>query len=803
MPKVQFQGYAQGKGFSSIDPGYAELSRTREKFQEDLSNVKDQQRKAEQRDANAEANLERVMRNEEANRKEIYIEDKVISTRERALDKNRSIETENFKAKQKEREQKLKDFESIIGFSKTALESVNEIRKKNWDATADQAYNYYMTHGLSIEDQIKLDLIEDKNWQTGQNFELEAQRLQEEGYTHQEVSYVRGKNKAADYGRLKAYSVMAGNQFGAWANAQLAKMDHKTPEQKQAALEVLRIEYLKAHNLYGVSSDFLNPMFTKMRSASDQIIGTAQLQESIQLGEQRVTQANEVLMGFIDNPESRSNALLGLYQANSMRLDARGLRISPTQSKQFTFESLADIDNFPSDEAVMELLRKTKFAGQNKSWADANPEQVRDLILKRTKARKLKDQNTKLVIDAKKKEEKETFKAFLDDPTRWNGDQRVVQQGIDQLRASGHTTEELAEFLPYLDQSVQGRNDGDYHLSHINGLIEDHRLTTEDLKGPFVPQALKSKHWKKATENEAIFKAAKIKQNIKPALKTALRNALKLESLDSKSHSSLEQALYHAETEFREQLLNDVTAKDALQNVIDDIKKGIGKFSVVNPGDKGADPLMSFFGSFVPGSHQNAAKVTPTATTDERIRVIDKVDADPNILTKELLIHPERLTEIRDAIANGKSYRLPEICFDLSQADPERFGSPLDVWHTQLKAADLDSLGLKIENFSETLFRDTDEPLGKKMLKNLKTKADLRKVLQTTYNPSSVRDPRYMSPNVVKAMAKTTTPDQFILDDFIHSPDPQAREILKNDDDYGYIIKEGYKTGSFYNYSIR
>ena len=72
--------------------------------------------------------------------------------------------------------------------------------------------------------------------------------MQEEGYTHQEVSYVRGKNKAADYGRLKAYSVMAGNQFGAWANAQLAKMDYKTPEQKQAALEVLRIEYLKAHN---------------------------------------------------------------------------------------------------------------------------------------------------------------------------------------------------------------------------------------------------------------------------------------------------------------------------------------------------------------------------------------------------------------------------------------------------------------------------------------------------------------------------------------------------------------------------
>ena len=138
----------------------------------------------------------------------------------------------------------------------------------------------------------------------------------------------------------------------------------------------------------------------------------------------------------------------------------------------------------------------------------------------------------------------------------------------------------------------------------------------------------------------------------------------------------------------------------------------------------------------------------------------------------------------------------------MSQADPERFGSPLDVWHTQLKAADLDSLGLKIENFQATLFRDTNEPLGKKMLKNLKTKADLRKVLQTTYNPSSIRDPRFMSPNVVKAVAKTTNPEQFVLEDFIHNPDSQTREILKNDDDYTYIIEEGFKTGSFYNYSL-
>jgi len=804
MAKVQFQGYAQGKGFSSIDPGYAELSRTREKFQEDLSNVKDQQRKAEQRDAEAEANLERVMRDEEANRKEIYIEDKVISTRERALEKNRSTFTQNFKAKQAESEQKLKDFESIIGFSKTALESVNEIRKKNWEATADQAYNYYMTHGLSIEDQIKLDLIEDKNWQTGHNFELEAQRLQEEGYTHQEVRYVRGKNKAADYGRLKAYSVMAGNQFGAWANAQLAKMDYKTPEQKQAALEVLRIEYLKAHNLYGVSSDFLNPMFTKMRSASDRIIGTAQLQESIEFSKTRVNQAKEVFMGAVDlTEENQVNAFLGLHQANSMLLNENGQRLSKAEWKQKTFDDLADIDNLPNDNYVLNVLKKTKYLDQNTNWHDANKEHVRDLMVKRTKAKQLRDTNTKLVVEAKKKEEKETFKAFLDDPTRWNGDQRVVQQGIDQLRASGHTTEELAEFLPYLDQSVQGRNDGDYHLSHINGLIEDHRLTTADLKGPFVPQNLKDKHWQKAVENEAIFKAAKIEDNVIPAIKDQLKSSLKLLTIDNTTHSSFNLAKYHAETEFRGLLLDGVSAEDALTKVLDNIEKGRGKFNVINPGDKGALPIQSFFGAFVPGSHKNAAQVTPTTTTDEIIKVLDEVIPDPSLVTKKLLIHPERLKELRDDIKAGRSYRLPRICFELSQGDPALFGSPLDVWQAQLKAANLEDHGLKIDDFTPTLFRDTTDPLGKKMLTNLRNKADVRKILQVTYKPNSVRDPRFMSPNVVKSLGKIAKPELYYLDDFYKPFDTQVNEILKTDSDYSYEIKEGYKTGTFYNYSIR
>ena len=565
----------------------------------------------------------------------------------------------------------------------------------------------------------------------------------------------------------------------------------QTVEQKQAALEKLRIQYLKAHKLYGVSADFLDPMFTKMRNSSDRIVNAAKLERSVEFSARRTKEKEEVLLAY-KNGQSLNEYFIQIDR----QLKPDGSEYTKTEAKQLVFDKLLDVNAF-SDEDVLKLL-DTPLLHQEGTWGSSNPEQVRDLLYQRALNKETRDNNTKVIVEQKKKEERQALKAFFDDPTKWNGDRRIAQKGIDTLRKSGHTVEEVAEFLPYLDQSIQGRNDGDYWTAQINGLIEDKRLTTEDLKGPFVPKDLKDKHYTKALENEAIFKAAKIKDNVIPAIEDQLKSSLKLETIDKTTHSSFNLALYHAETEFREQILDGVSAKDALTNVLDDIKNGVGKFNVINPGDKGALPRMSFFGAFVPGSHKNAAQVTPTITTDERVRVIDEVITDPSLVTKKLLIHPERLKELRDDIKAGRSYRLPQICFDLSQGDPALFGSPLDVWQSQLKAANLEDHGLKIDDFTPTLFRDTTDPLGKKMLTNLRTKADIRKILQVTYKPSSVRDPRFMSPNVVKSLGKIAKPELYYLDDFYKPFDTQVNEILKTDSDYSYEIKGGFEAGTWY-----
>ena len=792
MAKAQFQGYARGKGYTSIDPGYIALTRQSEKQQRELAGLKENQKEARERDLKAEAMLERSQQIEGANRKDINIEQQVLSTQEQALRTNRDQVTRNFNAELKKQEQKAEDLKSILNFSQTAVKAFQEYNKKTWDNTAESAYNYYMQHGLSTEDQIQMDLMEDYNWRGGETLENVADQMREEGYPHEEVMYVRGKNSASDYGRLKAYSVMAGEQFGTWATGKLSEMENvQTVEQKQAALEKLRIQYLKAHKLYGVSADFLDPMFTKMRNSSDRIVNAAKLERSVEFSARRTKEKEEVLLAY-KNGQSLNEYFIQIDR----QLKPDGSEYTKTEAKQLVFDKLLDVNAF-SDEDVLKLL-DTPLLHQEGTWGSSNPEQVRDLLYQRALNKETRDNNTKVIVEQKKKEERQALKAFFDDPTKWNGDRRIAQKGIDTLRKSGHTVEEVAEFLPYLDQSIQGRNDGDYWTAQINGLIEDKRLTTEDLKGPFVPKDLKDKHYTKALENEAIFKAAKIKDNVIPAIEDQLKSSLKLETIDKTTHSSFNLALYHAETEFREQILDGVSAKDALTNVLDDIKNGVGKFNVINPGDKGALPRMSFFGAFVPGSHKNAAQVTPTATTDERVRVIDEVITDPSLVTKKLLIHPERLKELRDDIKAGRSYRLPQICFDLSQGDPALFGSPLDVWQSQLKAANLEDHGLKIDDFTPTLFRDTTDPLGKKMLTNLRTKADIRKILQVTYKPSSVRDPRFMSPNVVKSLGKIAKPELYYLDDFYKPFDTQVNEILKTDSDYSYEIKGGFEAGTWY-----
>ena len=800
--KITPELQAVGKGFSNIDPGYAKLTRMREDDNQNIANLKEAERERRERDLTAEANLERIQKTEEANLKDIYIEDKVLDTREKALKVNAGIFEDNFKREQKGDEYKAAEVQHLLtDLAPKAFANIQTIQRGNWDRDQKKSTAFHLKHGLSLDEQIELDLLEEHQWAKGEELELLADQLREEGYTIEEEMYVRGRNSASDYGRLKAYSIIVGNKFEAWAFNQLPKMEADTAAQKEAAMEILADKYLEVHNLKGISADFLEPMFQKMRASTSKIVNGARRSESIQESKERSAQHIEVLAAAYNTPTGGA-ALNNLFRQKTREVGADGRSLSPGEAKLAVFQDLQNINNFPSDADVYKLLNETKLTHMNKTWAAANPELVQDLMNQRRIKKENKATVSKAVLDAKKVEERAEFKAFLDDPTRYNGDARVVQQGIDQLFASGHTAEDLAPFLVYLDQSVQGRADGDYWREHINELALNNTLSTEDLTGPYVPTDLKNKYWKQAAQNDQLFSTIDLKSIVKDDIGGALRAALKEDSLTTALHPSFEKAKNHAELEFRKEFLrNGGDAAKALQNIELKIKNGTGKYSVIEPGKQEiANGVTSFFASFTPGNHDNAPPILNVSTFAERQKIKQRVAKDPTLLHRDLLVKPEKLRDIAKAIKEGRSYRLPEVFYEISGYNPNVMGSPIDIWTQQIKAAEdlgyLEKMNLKIEDFKGTMFRDSKDPLGKEIIQNLRTKADFRKVLQLTYKPDSAQDPKYMSPLVGGTVTNTLPP--VYTEEIPVVVDNETLQFLKDSDDFDYDIQEGTNVGRFY-----
>ena len=804
--KITPELQAVGKGFSNIDPGYTKLTRMREDDNQNIANLKEAERERRERDLTAEANLDRIQKTEEANLKDIYIEDKVLDTREKALKVNKSIFEDNFEAQQKIDKYKAAEVQSFLTeLAPKAIEDIKSNQLKDWDATQKWSTNFHLRHGLTLDEQIELDLLEEYQWAKGEELEKVADQLRLDGYTLEEEMFVRGKNSASDYGRLKAYSILAGNQFYDWAIQQLPNMEADTVEQKQAAMEILQDKYLEIHKLKGISADFLEPMFQKMRGGTDKIINGAVRSRSIQQSKERSAEHIEVLAAAY-NTTSGGAALNNLFTQKTREVGADGRSLSPGEAKLAVFKDLQNITNFPNDADVYKLLNETKLTHMNKTWAAANPELVQDLMNQRRIQKTSKANVAKEVLTAKRTEERAEFKAFLDDPERYNGDARVVQQGIDQLFASGHTSEELAPFLVYLDQSVQGRADGDYWRQHINDLALSKTLSTEDLTGPYVPQDLKTKYWKQAAQNDQLFDTIDLKSIVKDDLGGALRAALKEDSLTTALHPSFEKAKRHAELEFRKEFINNGGDADkALQNIELKIKNGTGKYSIIEPGKQEIENgVTSFFASFTPGNHDNHPPILNVSTFAERQKIKRRVAKDPTLLHRDLLVKPEKLKDIAKAIKEGRNYRLPEVFFELSGYNPSVMGSPIDIWQQQLKAAEdlgyLEKMDLKIEDFKGTMFRDSKDPLGKEIIQNLRTKADFRKTLQYTYKPDSVRDPKYMSPLVGGTV--TNTLPKVYTEEIPIIVDNETIQYLKDSDDFDYDIQEGSNVGRFYRVEV-
>ena len=789
MSKAQFQGYARGKGFENVDPGYSILSRMREKQNQDIANLKEQQREARNRDLQAEDDLEKVQRNEEANRKDIYIEGQTIQARQSALKANENTFIQNNNAKLKKFDRQQEDLKKIIQYSQTALESFERIRQKNWDATAEASYNYYMTHPTPIEDQIKTDVREEANWRWGEAIEQTADQMARDGFSNEQVALVRYKNSASDYGRLKAYSVIAGSNFGSWAEKKLAEKGARSSAEKEALLDKLRIEYLKQHKLYNVSSDFLEPMFQKMRSQSASILSKSRHVEAVESTQLKTRQHEEVFRGaLLQSDEAAGEALNNLFVQRTRELKPNGYAYTNAEAKEYIFEFIETLPPSVSDRQIRNIFYRTKLLSQNNTWGDANGSQLDNALSNRKEKEKTKARLRELEAEAIRKDLKQKAHEFFKDPTQWNGDIKAGQNAINELIVAGI---DVDEFRPYLDQSKQSLADGDEVRRSINNNRSRHTLTVKDLNNPYVPDDLKKEYMDEALKNDALFGTIDFKP-INNSLSSKLKSKLQTLNIEEQ-HSSFFTALEEAKFLVRDYIKNqggDITkAHEYVLNMID---KPNGLFEVTSSAEALND--QAFFNSFTPGTHNNEPKIANLSDPLKIENKIREIEEDPTLIETELLAHPMKYEEIVNNIKDGKSYRLPEIYFKLSASNPEKWGTPVELWTKNLKAAFKNEKlpNLDIKDFRKTLFRDVEDPKAKIFINNIRTKADLLKSIQIHNNPTSTRNPIFMS-NLVQRKLNVPSVVEAIL----------TREQMRDDETKEYQVNPNpLGLGAFIDYEV-
>ena len=275
LPKANFQSYATGRSNKAVQMPYGLLNRINERDQTVIRGMKEQESRREALAKQDISNTAETFRKAEANTKEIKgFEDKAIATREAAEERRFRSEQRSL---QQEKDNATAFASSIQNLSTTwaaSLMKLGEIKDEN---DASEAYTKAWNEGIPKEREIVRDnaelLLENSEKITSDL----ALRVQQTGAPFWIVQALNGDNKAQAYGRMKAYSEMSAADWPVFFQKALTERNLSKASEIDAILPSLRDEFLKERGLFGLSADFMGPMFQKMKQSTNALLNTARL----------------------------------------------------------------------------------------------------------------------------------------------------------------------------------------------------------------------------------------------------------------------------------------------------------------------------------------------------------------------------------------------------------------------------------------------------------------------------------------------------------------------------------------------
>jgi len=749
--RAKFRGYAQGKGYQNFDPGYQGLSRQQERDNREISDLKENLRDVKARDEKNETATDRANRITAQSRNEAYsfVEDKTYAIKKESLETNKRQEEQNWVAENAKIEQEHKNLMSLVDFSETLVNSAITVKNKNWDATAEAAYNYYMNNGgLPIDRLQATDVREDDQFQVGELINQEADNLAANGGSPKAVNWIRHKNSAAEYGRMKALAVQAGNQFGDYAASEIMKSGLTDPNQIKAKLNEIQINYLKANGLYdpekqmAISADFLGPTLGAMAKSRNAIVSKYEGLK-LQTDSQKFTQNFKEAFYVHKNTESLNN----YFKYKSVEYGPNG-KMFGRNPRAVLNELLGDVslishtefDNIVAGPTSDGIPWETRFKGiideLREKRIDDETEDYRREKNKRTVG------NAKLVDD--------TVKHFL---TKDDFSDEELDQAVSQLKLSGADTSKLQALQ---DHSIEDRRN-QFWEDHFEDLEKKGILRTSDVMRQDVPRDVRKTFLPIAKQFDEYRKATGTSdEDLKKTFNAALRERIKAGSLTSTAHYSLGLAESRAVQLYNEKLVHYSKNSDpkahenALNFVLTQIQDKKGQFHVTEVdmidslfGDK------AFFSHFTPGDHKFAPQVANPLDFD---KTLEQLQTNPDLINKKPLFDIEVLQQQAENIRRGQPITIPPLLYELSNANPERYGTALDMLQGQFKAAKIDvDVG---KDFRVEWAGQTTDPATKKFLQKIQTKQEA--ILGYKILTGGTRDMNFMDPKVKSWMAGTT-----------------------------------------------
>ena len=372
-----YQGYARPTGFQELTATNAALVRQQEQDNRKIEALEKQKAELDKRADKSEKDLERKLTKQEEQRNKNYnfVENVSYDNRVQAIKTNQKIEEQSYRTLAEEDRKKAED---LMQFSQSLTDSLGKFHEKWKDNQMQAGYHAAAMEGLPSDSVV--DQVEGSNKLYEQHLEILdiGETLWKQGSPVNVVNNVKRSSAWWEYGAAQYRAEAAGDAFQFWIKDYLRDSNAIEPHEVQEALEKGREKFLKMNNLYGYSSDFLNPTLKKMGLASKELMAKAQLgrdyvnsQDMVQVDQSKFHQNKD-----IDSLNRYAASLMMSFDINGQRLKGG--------FKNVLKKDLGNTDIF-SDEEFEELMNSPTSDQPNKTWKERHKVWYDELVLLRQK----------------------------------------------------------------------------------------------------------------------------------------------------------------------------------------------------------------------------------------------------------------------------------------------------------------------------------------------------------------------------------------------------------------------------------